>query len=241
LTLTEAGARLFPVIRDGLESFAQAVATVKRDGKKQPLRITTTNAFASRWLVPRLPLWRRQRGVLPLEVIGTDAVLDLQSGDVDVAIRNAATRPTDGVVKDLFRDSFWPVCSPRLLATPLQRAADLRGHVLIHFHWPPFIPRAATWQRWLSAARRRWRDVPDLSEMDHLNFREELHAIDAVLAGQGIGLVSDLLVGDELKTGTLIKAIDLKLSGFGFYLVRSSGHPREREIASLSTWLQSAR
>src|SRR5215468_8627234 len=125
LTMTEAGARLFPVIRDGLDSFAQAVATVKRDGKKQPLRITTTNAFASRWLVPRLPLWRRQRGVLPLEVIGTDAVLDLQSGDVDVAIRNAATRPTDGVVKDLFRDSFWPVCSPRLLARPLRRTTEL--------------------------------------------------------------------------------------------------------------------
>ena len=241
LTLTEAGARLFPVVHDGLESFAQVIATVKRDGKKQPLRITTTNAFASRWLVPRLPLWRRQRGVLPLEVIGTDAVLDLQSGDADVAIRNAATLPTDGVAEELFRDSFWPVCSPQLLSGPLKRAADLRGHVLIHFHWPPFVPHAATWQRWFRAARRRWRDVPGPSEMDHLNFREELHAIDAVLAGQGIGMFSDLLVGDELKTGVLIKAVDLKLSGFGFYLVRSLGHPREREIAALSTWLQSAK
>jgi len=241
LTLTDAGVRLFPVIRDGLESFAQAVATVKRDGKKQPLRITTTNAFASRWLVPRLPLWRRQRGVSPLEVIGTDAVLDLQSGDADVAIRNAATLPADGVAEELFRDSFWPVCSPRLLSGPLERAADLRGHVLVHFHWPPFVPHAATWQRWFKGARRRWRDVPDSGEMDHLNFREELHAIDAVLAGQGIGMFSDLLVGDELKAGTLVKAIDLKLSGFGFYAVRSSGHPREREIAALSTWLRSAR
>jgi LysR family glycine cleavage system transcriptional activator len=77
--------------------------------------------------------------------------------------------------------------------------------------------------------------------MDHLNFREELHAIDAVLAGQGIGMFSDLLVGDELKSGTLVRAIDLKLSGFGFYVVRSSGHPREREIGALSTWLRSAR
>ena len=77
--------------------------------------------------------------------------------------------------------------------------------------------------------------------MDHLNFREELHAIDAVLAGQGIGMFSDLLVGDELKAGSLMKALDLKLSGFGFYLVHSFGHPREREIAALSTWLQSAR
>src|SRR5262249_41635361 len=163
-------------------------------------------------LVPRLPLWHRPRGVLPLEVIGTDAVLDLQGGDVDVAIRNAATLPTDGVAEELFRDSFRPVCSSQLLSGPLKRAADLRCHVLIHFHWPPFVPHAATWQRWFKAARRRWRDVPDPSEMEHLSFREELHAIDAVLAGQGIGMLSDLLVGDELKTGALIQAIDFKLS-----------------------------
>lgn len=243
LALTEAGARLFPVVHDGLAAFATAIAAVKREGSKQPLRVTTTNAFASRWLVPRLPLWRKQRGARSLEVIGTDAVLDLNGGDADVAIRNAATLPTDGDARELFRDSFWPVCSPRLLSGghPLKRAADLRGKVLIHFHWPPFIPQAATWQRWLTAAGRRWRDVPSLGEMDHLSFREELHAIDAVLAGQGIGLFSDLLVGDELKAGVLVKALDLKLSGFGFYLVQASGHPRTREIAALSTWLQSAR
>jgi LysR family glycine cleavage system transcriptional activator len=243
LMLTEAGTRLFPVVRDGLEAFATAIAAVERDGRKQPLRITTTNAFASRWLVPRLTLWRKQRGASALDVIGTDTVLSLHGGDVDVAIRNAATLPKDGVAMELFRDSFWPVCSPRLLRAgrSLERAADLRGHVLIHFHWPPFVPRAATWQRWLNAARRRWRDIPDPGEMEHLSFREELHAIDAVLAGQGIGLLSDLLVGDELRNGNLLKALDLKLPGFGFYLVYSPGHPREREIAALPTWLRSVR
>jgi LysR family transcriptional regulator, glycine cleavage system transcriptional activator len=242
LTLTEAGAHLFPEIRDGLEGFATAIATVRRDGRKQPLRVTTTNAFASRWLVPRLALWHKQRSVSRLEVIGTDAVLDLHGGDADVAIRNAATLPTDGVAKELFRDSFWPVCSPRLLSSgPLNRAADLRGQVLVHFHWPSFVPHSATWQRWLASARRRWRDVPESGEMEHLSFREEAHAIEAVLAGQGIGMFSDLLVGDELKAGTLVKALDLKLSGFGFYSVHSFGHPREREIAALSAWLQAAR
>src|SRR5499427_1392136 len=48
LTLTEAGGRLFPVVRDGLEAFATAIANLKRDGRKQPIRVTTTNAFASR-------------------------------------------------------------------------------------------------------------------------------------------------------------------------------------------------
>ena len=33
LSLTEAGARLFPVIRDGLEAFATAIAAVTREGQ----------------------------------------------------------------------------------------------------------------------------------------------------------------------------------------------------------------
>src|SRR5215469_16962900 len=45
LTLTEAGTRLFPVIRDGLEAFASAISIVKREREVQPLRVTTTNAF----------------------------------------------------------------------------------------------------------------------------------------------------------------------------------------------------
>src|SRR6476659_1306087 len=44
LSLTEAGARLFPVIRDGLDAFTSAIADLKRDGRRQPLRVTTTNA-----------------------------------------------------------------------------------------------------------------------------------------------------------------------------------------------------
>ena len=92
MALTEAGSRLFPVIRDGLEVFASTIAAVKRDRSKQPLRVTTTNAFASCWLVPRLPRWRKIRPDAPLEVIGTDSVIDLNAGDADIAIRCAMAR-----------------------------------------------------------------------------------------------------------------------------------------------------
>src|SRR4029450_7467633 len=89
LALTDAGVRLFPAIRGGLEAFAVAIAAVKRDGNQQPLRVTTTNAFASRWLVPRLPAWRKLHPDAPLEVIGTDSVLDLQAGGRGVALCHA--------------------------------------------------------------------------------------------------------------------------------------------------------
>ena len=244
LSLTEAGAQLFPVVRGGLEAFAAAIAVVKRDGDLQPLRVTTTNAFASRWLVPRLPAWRKLHPEAPLDVIGTDSVLDLRAGDGDVAIRYATSRaaPTDGIAEEFLSDTFWPVYNPRLLASErLKRPLDLKKHVLVHSYWGPRDRDPPTWHKWLTMARRKWRQVPDFKEMQHLSFREELHAIEAVIAGQGIGIFSDALVAQELASGMLAKAFELSLRGYGFYMVRRTGHPREKIIRAFSTWAQSVK
>jgi LysR family glycine cleavage system transcriptional activator len=240
LSLTQEGALLFPAIRDGLEAFTTAISSVKQDAGRQPLRVTTTNAFASRWLVPRLPRWRKLRPDVPLDVIGTDSVLDLQSGDADVAIRYGRDVPVDGVAKELMSDTFYAFCSPKMQPSGLKRAADLRGHVLVHCYWASSDAEAPTWQRWFKDARKQWRDVPDAQEMEHLSFREELHAIESVIAGQGIGIFSAVVVASELAAGTLVKAFDLSLPGYRFYVVRRSDHPREKIIQAFSTWLHSA-
>ena len=240
LSLTADGARLFPVIRDGLEAFATAISSVKRDAGRHPLRITTTNAFASRWLVPRLPGWRKLHPDASLDVIGTDNVLDLQAGDADVAIRYARSTPAHGIAKEFLSDTFYVVCHPELRSSGLKRAADLRGHVLIHCYWSASDSEAPTWTSWLAVARKKWRDVPEAKDMEHLSFREELHAMEAVIAGQGIGIFSDVLVASELAAGTLVKAFDLSLPGYRFYVVRKSDHPREKVILAFSNWLHSA-
>ena len=239
LSLTEAGATLLPAITAGLDGFADAIAAVRAAQARQPLRITTTNAFASRWLVPRLPDWSRRQPNVPLEVIGTDSVLDLEAGDADVAIRYARSPAGQGACTELMRDAYWPVCTQDMLQAKgrIARAADLRGHVLIHAWWAPSDGQAPTWQRWLQAARRRWRDVPDPSEMGHLSFREELHAIEAVKAGQGIGICSDILVERELAAGTLVKALDPRLPGLGYYLVRPSRPAHSGAIDTFAAWL----
>jgi LysR family transcriptional regulator, glycine cleavage system transcriptional activator len=243
LTLTDAGARLFPAIRDGLDTFVAAIAAVKDDAERQPLRVTTTNAFASRWLVPRLPRWRTIHPEVPLEVIGTDAVLDLWAGEADIAIRYAHAAPPRVVAEELFRDTFWPVCSPQLFARA-KRVKDPQGlvrHTLVHCYWSPSDREAPTWERWLAAARSQGADLPALEELKHLSFREELHAIEAVIAGQGIAICSDVLVARELATGVLVKALNLALPGYGFYLVHTPDHPRQRTIKAFSSWLRSVR
>jgi LysR family glycine cleavage system transcriptional activator len=76
--------------------------------------------------------------------------------------------------------------------------------------------------------------------MEHLSFREELPAIEAVIAGQGIGIFSDALVASDLARGSLVKAFDLGLPGYRFFLVHRAGHTREKLIATFSSWLLSA-
>jgi hypothetical protein len=58
------------------------------------------------------------------------------------------------------------------------------------------------------------RFVTELKDMEHLSFREELHAIEAVIAGQGVGIFSDVLVAKELAAGTLVKAFAVSLPGY---------------------------
>lgn len=241
LALTGPGERLFPVLRNGLDAFAAAVSSLAEDPHLRPLRVTTPNAFAGRWLVPRLPFWRQAHPHLPLEVIGTDTVLDLRTGDADVAIRYAHTVPGDLVGQEIFRDAFFPVCSSSLLpeGKPIKRAADLLQYPLIHFDWLKSDATIPNWQRWLATARCIDPDLPERIKGWDLSFREEVHAIDAVVAGQGIAICSDVVVGRELQSGALIKAHDLSLPGYGYYLVHLPHHPRLPVISAFLAWMRS--
>jgi len=243
LALTEAGQRLFPVIRHGFDCFAAAIASASARGDFAALRVTTTNAFAGRWLVPRLSDWRERHPKIPLEIIGADTVLDLRAGTADFAIRYARTNPPDLGSQEIFRDNFFPVCTPALLAQiaePITCAADLMRYPLIHFDWQDWDPEAPTWARWFAAAQSIDSGIALANKPWDLSFREELHAIDAVIAGQGIAICSDVLVSRELKAGTLVKAHGLSLPGYGFYLVHLPDHPRQPNISAFSAWMRDA-
>ncbi|SMG52658.1 transcriptional regulator, LysR family [Paraburkholderia susongensis] len=239
LVLTSAGARLYPALRNGFDALVAAMASVGPSGGQVPLRVTSPNAFASRWLIPRLPERRDRYPDIPLEIIGTDAIVDLRSGDADVAIRYARTMPAGFVAQEICRDAFFPVCSPALLARDgraIERASDLLRFPLIHFDWMNRDPQAPTWQQWLATAGMIDPGLTVTEKTWALSFREELHAIDAVVAGQGIAICSDVVVSQELECGALVKAHPLSLPGYGFYLVSMSHHPRQAVIEAFAVW-----
>ncbi len=241
LVLTSAGARLFPAVRDGFDVLAGAVAGLAEPEAHAPLRVTSPSAFASRWLVPRLPRWREANPTVPLEIIGTDVVLDLRSGAADVAIRYTRRPPLDLAAHEICRDTFFPVCSPRLLeneAGGVPSIAQLLRFPLIHFDWMSRDLDAPNWRQWIAVARSIDPGL-DAARAWDLSFREEIHAIDAVVAGQGVAICSDVVVGRELASGTLVKAHPLSLPGYGFYVVSMPHSPRAATIELFSAWMRS--
>ena len=70
-----------------------------------------------------------------------------------------------------------------------------------------------------------------------LSFQEELHAIEAAIAGQGVAICSDVLVAPELRDGRLTSVCSLRLPGYGFYLAHRLDHPRLALISKFGAWL----
>ena len=85
-------------------------------------------------------------------------------------------------------------------------------------------------------ARKSNRRMPALSGLVGLSFREELHAIEAVIAGQGVAICSDVLVGQELAQGSLIRLSNISVPGFGFHLTYRPNHPKELSIMRFLSW-----
>jgi LysR family glycine cleavage system transcriptional activator len=241
ISLTAAGAELFPVLCAGFDGIEQALASIRQGAQQPKLRVTTTNAFAARWLLPRLPLWRTMNPDLVTEVIGTDAVVDV-GREAEIALRYSFDPPSGSRSIEFLRDRFWPIANPRLLATArIFRPSDLARYPLVHAGWPATNTHAPTWQRWISEAQKFDAHVSAQMASGGLIFREELHAIDAVVAGHGVGLLSDVLVKSELENEALVRVCDISLPGLGFYLMHSDDVLLRATIDRFVAWMCSVR
>jgi LysR family glycine cleavage system transcriptional activator len=240
MELTTAGSQLLPVVRDAFLAMSDELARLTPGSRIGHLRLTTTSAFAARWLLPRLESWRKEAPGSTLDLVGTDAVLNLRTGEVDVAIRYARGLPSDGVAVKLLDDTFHVVAAPSMMAGLTRRIAprEILDLPRVEMGWPLTDAEAPTWRRWESAARAAGHRINGAVLPAQLKFHEEHHGIEAVIAGQGLGLCSDVLVARELSEGRLLQVSDIVLPGYSFWFVYRAEHPRRGGVEALLRWMQ---
>lgn len=227
---TAAARELYPVLRDGFDAFARALDALAERRARRSLTLSVTSAFAARWLVPRIASFRKAHPDLDLRVHASDEPVSLHGRDIDAAIRYGRG-PYPGLsVLPLAADRFAPVCSHAL---GLRRRADLHRWPLLHFEWRHRRRGNPTWRRWLEQAGVRGVDAES-----GVVFSDESHAIQAAVAGQGVALLSLLLVAPDLESGALVQPFGPELEGYRYHLVHAPDSPRRDELQALGAWLQ---
>ncbi|QPF75144.1 LysR family transcriptional regulator [Roseateles sp. DAIF2] len=230
--LTAAGHLLFPPLREGFDAFERAVAQVQRHRPAKVATLSGTIAFVAKRLAPRAGAFRAAYPDWTLRLDASDQPVDLDV-DADAAIRYGGGDYPGLVVEPLFGDRFAPVCSPRL---GLRDMADLRRATLIHFDWGERARRsgrAPVWRDWLAHA-----GLADIDAEAGLSFTDEIHALQATLAGQGVGLLSLSLVAEELAAGTLVQPFALSLESFRYDLVYSPRAAERPATQRLRDWVR---
>src|ERR1700744_2343376 len=103
LILTEQGDLLYRTAREVFAKLAmtEAMLTESKDRPKGPLKVTTTVAFGSAWLTPRVREFLDLYPEIEVTIVVDDAELDLSMREADVAIRMSPPRQPDLVQRHL--------------------------------------------------------------------------------------------------------------------------------------------
>ncbi len=234
LCLTEAGEAAQPFLTEGFDLLANGTARMKARTDENLLTVSVSPGFGSLWLVPRLDRFRRQHPEIELRIDGTDRLLDIASGEADMAIRYGPGGYNGAQCDRLFAMRATPVCSPELFfrGPALRRPADLAHHTLLHVDWKE---AEGSWRTWLLAA-----GATDVDPFKGPRFTKEDMAVRAALDGEGVALIGDRIAADHLDSGRLVCPFNADLSTqlmFAYFLLSPLDWQNEPKIACFRDWL----
>ena len=218
--------RLQGLERDTLDVMAQG-------GQGGSLALAAVPTFATRWLIPRLPLLAAQHPDIVVHIetrtrpfLFGDTAFDaaLYTGTAEQVAHWPGTRAFH-----LMQEDVVPVCSPALLQdcaalTPTQVA----GMPLLQQSTRPY-----GWRQWFDAQQAH-------APMAMDGPRYELFSMLAAAAthGLGVALMPLMLIEAELARGELVVACDRPLQGErGYYLVLPVQDEDAPVVALFSAWL----
>ena len=229
--LTAEGSVLYEATASGFAEIARAVAQLQRRQHPAILTLTSTTAFLSHWMVPRLAELHRLFPDVDLRLHASDAIVELRSGSVDAAIRYGKG-PFAGVASIPLRDDYFaPVCSPGL---GLAKPGDLRQAALIHVDGRQVPVPSPDWPRWCAEAGLR-----DVDTQAGVRFPDSTLAVQAAIAGHGVAIVSLVLVADALDAGLLVAPFAPVLRGETYHFACAPELEARPDIVALRAWFQS--
>jgi len=231
--LTEAGDRLYQVVREGLGQIRETAQALRQQSRPQSLVLSCEPTLLMRWLIPRWPAFQALHPELDVHLMAGGGALSFGSG-IDLAIRrNDFDWPEDLHSQLLFEELTGPVCQPGKVA---QFFAQEEAGLALH----PAAPRLHTktrpdaWQAWLQHAGQPASDEGAGQTFEHFYF-----SLQAAVAGLGVAIGPCRLVCDDLEAGLLVAPLGFVPDGTGYHLLAPARPEPGSAHEKLANWLHS--
>lgn len=242
--LTGDGTLLLRAVAPALERIDAGVRQLRQSRGRRVVSVTTFASFSALWLIPRLEAFQRAHPDIDIRVSATDALVNLDDSDMDLALRQASpTRhPANG--HRLFGEALTPVISPWLAqriergeAPPLSTFDDLAGHALTEEDDTDLRPTAElmSWRHWLSL-----KGLPTLQPRRWVYSNYTYQLVLAALAGQAVTLARMPLVAELMARGELVEPFGDAgriRSPMTYWLLHSQRSLERPEVMEFVTWM----
>jgi LysR family glycine cleavage system transcriptional activator len=221
--LTEAARACLPKLREGFDSLAAAVETIRERGQETELVITAPPVFTARWLMPRLAAFSRREPKIEVRVVASSKMVDAGALDSAQLMSGIDLRSeTSGVeihlgagdypgfrADKLFEVAMTVVASPEVVRgePPLRTPADLAAHTLLHDDAMDTVAAGNAWHKWLQAA-----GVAEAVDGTHgPQFSSNILSLEAASQKLGVALALRPLVDADIKSGRLCAPFSIEV------------------------------
>jgi len=248
--LTEAARACLPRLREGFDSIAAAVETMRERAAETDLLITAPPVFTARWLMPRLADFAKREPKIELRVFASSKMVDAGALDSPTLVSGLDLREDVSGVEihlgvghypgyradHLFGVSMTAVANPDVVKgkPPLRTPADLAHQTLLHDDAMELVAGGNAWLRWLQNA-----GVADRVDASHgPRFSSNILALEAASQKLGVALALRPLVDADLQSGRLCAPFEVEMKPqSAYYLVCPEVVADRPAVAAFRKWL----
>lgn len=232
IELTQAAIEYCDSVRGVLAELAVATDRASRRSGQKILTITSPQAYAIKFLLPRLDEFRALQPDISIQIRAVLSYEQMVRHDYDVAIRYGSGGAWRGYhAERLTWEELFPVCSPNYSGKRrLKVPADLASCTAIRSS-SRSLPDE--WPGWLGFA-----GVPELRFKDEIVCDLMLPALQGALDGLGVAIGRRAVVNGDLADGHLVAPFDLNLrSNFGYFIVIPPERAALAHVGTFRDWL----
>lgn len=227
--LTHAGSVMNNACAEALGLLASAVQSIRSSSADaEPLVLSCEPTIAMRWLIPRLPEFKRRYPERQLHLLTAGGPVDFARDRIDVALRRNDFHWGDRVhVEVVAPELTGPVCIPNYVEVPTEAAKALRAPCLLHTETRP-----TAWSQWASLSNRA------IHGGSSQTFGHFYLSLQAASAGLGVAIGSLYMVEEEIRDGRLVAPCGFIADGSQYTIGCPDGLVSDTRRLELVDWMR---